>query len=235
MIDLTNQEREAIQAVAKRFSATWEEGNDPTDAYLAVGGRRVKVEITTLKRRRMGRGSAARPGLRFDKVATRLMESLQSALRKIMPDGVTVLLTITAPIRLASKTAAVVEDKIQNLLKRGSPGRDARYTIHGNRVQIRFFRSASERAPKFIGFVHNPDTDPLLLLNMTEDLLEVASARAGRRVPKHGGERWLLLISPQGISCLEAYRYIWSQLRGTTNVKKVFMVYGDGRVELLAG
>jgi hypothetical protein len=31
-----------------------------------------------------------------------------------VPDGMTVLLTITAPIRLPSKTAASLEDKIQN-------------------------------------------------------------------------------------------------------------------------
>ena len=118
-------------------------------------------------------GNAAKPRLRFDKVATRLIERLQATLGETVPDGMTVLLTITAPIRLPSKTAASLEDKIQTLLGRRSPGRgrDEKDTIHGNRVRIRLLKDKSERAPKMIGFVHNSDSDPLLLLNMTRELL----------------------------------------------------------------
>src|SRR5208282_6240305 len=168
MRDLKKQERTAIEAVARRFSATWEKGSDPPDAYILVAGKRVAVDITTLKRCGTGQGNAAKPRLRFDKVATRLIERLQATLGETrQPTGMTVLLTITAPIRLPSKTAASLEDKIQTLLGRGSPGRDEKATIHGNRVQIRLLRDESERAPKIIGFVHNSGSDPLLLLNMT--------------------------------------------------------------------
>ena len=235
MRDLKKQERTAIEAVARRFSATWEKGSDPPDAYIMVAGKRVAVDITTLKRRGTGQGNAAKPRLRFDKVATRLIERLQATLGETVPDGMTVLLTITAPIRLPSKTAASLEDKIQTLLGRGSPGRDEKDTIHGNRVQIRLLRDESERAPKMIGFVHNSDSDPLLLLNMTRELLELISAEAGRRAPRLAGDRWLVVISAGGISCLEAYRYIYSQLRMATDFKKILMVFGDGRVGMLTG
>jgi len=235
MKDLKKQERTAIEAVARRFSATWEKGSDPPDAYFMVGGKRVAVDITTLKRRGTGEGHAAKPRLRFDKVATRLIERLQATLGEIVPDGMTVLLTITAPIRLPSKTAASLEDKIQTLLGRGSPARDQKDTIHGNRVQIRFLRNESEQAPKMIGFVHNSDSDPLLLLNMTRELLELISAEPGRRARRLASDRWLVLISAGGISCLEAYRYIYAQLCKATDFKKVLMVFGDGRVGMLTG
>ena len=231
MRDLKKQERTAIEAVARRFSATW----DPPDAYLMVAGKRVAVDITTLKRRGPVQGNAARPRLRFDKVATRLIERLQATLGETVPDGMTVLLTITAPIRLPSKTAASLEDKIQTLLGRGSPARDQKDTIHGNRVQIRFLRNESEQAPKMIGFVHNSDSDPLLLLNMTRELLELISAEPGRRARRLASDRWLVLISAGGISCLEAYRYIYAQLCKATDFKKVLMVFGDGRVGMLTG
>jgi len=234
MRDLNKQERTAIEAVARRFSATWEKGSDPPDAYIMVAGKRVAVDITTLKRR-TGQGNAAKPRLRFDKVATRLIERLQATLGETVPDGMTVLLTITAPIRLPSKTAASLEGKIQALLGRGSPGRDEKDTIHGNRVQIRLLRDESGRAPKMIGFVHNPDSDPLLLLNMTVDLLELISAEAGRREPRLEGDRWLVVISAGGASCLETYRYIYSQLRMATDFQKILMVFGDGRVGMLTG
>ena len=80
MRDLTKQERTAIEAVARRFSGTWEKGGDPP--YIMVAGKRVAVDITTLKRRGTGQGNAAKPRLRFDKVATRLIERLQVTLGK---------------------------------------------------------------------------------------------------------------------------------------------------------
>jgi hypothetical protein len=48
-----------------------------------------------------------------------------------------------------------------------------------------------------------------------------------------GGDRWLVMISAGGISCLEAYRYIYSQLRIATVFKKTLMVFGNGRVGML--
>jgi hypothetical protein len=118
MRDLKKQERTAIEAVARRFSATW----DPLDSYIMVAGKRVAVDITTLKRRGTGQGNAAKPRLRFDKVATRLIERLQAALGETVPDGMTVLLTITAPIRLPSRTAASLEDKNTNSSRAGIAG-----------------------------------------------------------------------------------------------------------------
>ncbi len=38
MRDLKKQERTAIEAVARRFSATWEKSSDPPDAYIRVAG-----------------------------------------------------------------------------------------------------------------------------------------------------------------------------------------------------
>ena len=233
MRDLKKRERTAIEAVVRQFSATRDKGSDHPGAYIMVAGKRVAVDITTLKRRGTGQANAAKPRLRFDKVATRLIERLQTTLGETVPDGMTVLLTITAPIRVPSKTAASLEDKIQTLLRRGSPGRDEKDTIHGNRVQIRLLRDESQRAPKMIGFVHNPDSDPLLLLNLTRELLELITVEASRRAPRHAGDRWLVVISAEGISCLEAYRYIYSQLRMATDFKQILMVFSDGRVGML--
>jgi len=235
MRDLNKQQRTAIETVARRFSATWEKGSDPPDAYIIVAGKRVAIDITTLKWRGTLTVNAAKPRLRFDKVATRLIQRLQATLGETVPDGMTVLLTITAPIRLPSKTAAALEGKIDTVLGRESPSRDEKITIHGNRVQIRVLRDASERAPKMIGFVHNPDSDPLLLLNTTRELLDVISAGAGRRAMRHAGDRWLVLMSASGISWLEAYRYIYSQLRMAADFEKVVIVFGDGRVGILSG
>jgi hypothetical protein len=229
------QEGAAIDAVAKRFSATWEQGSHPPDAFLMVAGKRVAVDTRTLKRRGASQGNAARPRLRFDKVATRLIDRLRTTFGGIVPDGTTVVLTVTAPIRVAAKTAAALEDRIHTLLERRSPGPNERATIHGNRVQIRVLRNRSERAPNFVGFVHNADSDPLLLLNMTSELLELFTAEAGRRATKRAGERWLVVTSARGSALLDAYRDIFSQLRMAVAFTKILMVFRDGRVGELKG
>src|SRR5580692_8847237 len=118
MRDLKKQQRAAIEADARHFSATWEKGSEPPGAYITLAQKRVTVDVKTLKARGTGQGNAARLRLRFDKVATRLMDRLQATLGETVPEGMTVLLTITAPIRLPSKTAASLEDKIQTLLGR---------------------------------------------------------------------------------------------------------------------
>lgn len=109
---------------------------------------------------------AARYRLRFDKVAIRLVERLQATLGESVPEGMIVLVTVTAPIRLPAKTAAALEEKIQTLLARGSPLRDVQETIHGNGVRIRFWRGKPAPAPWLMGFVHNPDSDARQLLDV---------------------------------------------------------------------
>ena len=89
MRNLNEQQQTAIEAVAKRFSATWEKGSDPVDAYLTIAGKRFAINIATLKQR------GAKPQLRFDKVATRLIEHLQSIAADDLPRHG--LLRLTAP------------------------------------------------------------------------------------------------------------------------------------------
>jgi hypothetical protein len=235
MRDLKTQERRAIESVARRFSATWAEGRVPPHAYFTVAGKRVAVDVRTLRRRGAGKGHVAKPGLRFDKAVTRVMARLRATLDETVPDGITVVLTITAPIRLPSKTAGSLGERIQTLLGRGSPGRDEKSAIHGNRVRIRFLKDASGRAPKMIGFVHNSDSDPLQLLDITRELLELLSAEVGRRAPGPAGARWLVVMSAEGISCLEAYRETYSQLGLATDFRKILIVFRDGRVGVLKG
>ena len=228
------QERTAIEAVARRFSATWEEGREFADCCITVAGKRVAVDIATLKRRGPRQGNVPKPRLRFDKVATRLIERLQATLFDTVPDGMTVVVTITAPIRLPSKTAAALEDRIQTLLGRRLSSRDEKHTIHGNRVRIRLSGNQSVRIPKVIGFVHNPASG-LLLSNLTREWLELINGEADRWAMRPAGDRWLVVITARGISCLEAYRHIYSQLGRATDFKRALMVCGDGHVGMLTG
>jgi hypothetical protein len=70
---------------------------------------------------------------------------------------------------------------------------------------------------------------------MTSELLDLTSAETSRRAPMLARDRWLVVTSARGISCLEAYRYIYSQLHMATSFKKILVVFGDGSVGMLTG
>lgn len=233
--NLTQREQIAIEAVAKRFSATWEKGGNRSETYLTIAGKRVAVHIATLKARPTGKTSGTKPRLRFDKAVMRLMDRLQSAAAESVPAGTTVLLTVTAPIRQWSKTAAALRPKIQSLLSGRSATRDHKTAIHGNRIHIRVLQHKSAGSPKLIGFVHSPDTDALLLLNMTAEFLEVMSAETRNPAAKPSSARWLVLSSPSPASFSETYRHIASQFRFPTCFARVLIAFADGQVAPLAG
>ena len=234
MRTLKKQERIAIEAVARSVAAKIDKKSDLAHSSMTISGKRVAVDVAILKHRGARREHAAKPHLRFDKVVIRLMECLHATLDTSVPDGMTVLLTVTAPIRLPSKTALALEEKIQTLLMRRS-GRNAKALIHGNRVRIRVLSHGSEFAPKMVGFVHNPDSDPLQLFNMTHELLEFFAAGIAPRTTEDASARWLVVKSARTSSCLEAYRNIYSELCITTGFQRILMLFSDGRIEMLAG
>jgi hypothetical protein len=237
MSKLRKQEQAAIEAVARHFSATWEKGDgDSPDAYVIIAGKRIAVEVTAIKQRIAERGDLTKPRLRFDRVALGLVGGLQAALSESVPDGVAVVLTVTAPIRLPSKTAAALESKIRDRLARPSAQVEVKDTIYGNQIRVRFVKRVSKRMSKVIGFVHNPDSDPDVLLRLTQSLLQHISAAADKRPPEEfTGDRWLVVADKDGLSYIETYRHVYSQLSISTDFKKILVVLAGGRVETLTG
>lgn len=120
-----------------------------------------------------------KPRLRFDKVALRFVDTLKGALGDAVPDGATVAFTIAAPIRVASKTAVELEEKIRRHLERRSPLADIREAIQGNDIRVRILKSP-RGTPKAVGFVHTAEPSAAkTLLDMTESVLKPVDATKG--------------------------------------------------------
>src|SRR3954464_6672180 len=234
MSGLGKRERAALEAVAGHFSATWEKGEAPPDAYLTIARKRIAVEVTTTKI--AGQGGLAKPRLRFDRVALGFVRRLQAALSASVPDGRTLIVTITAPIRVPSKTAAALEDNIRTYLARQSAQGEAKHTIHGNQIRVRLVKGGSRRTTKVIGFVHNPDSDPDGLFDITLSLIERIGAKARTGAPARSAvDRWLVLAGDDRFSYIEPYRHVCSQLSIPTGFKKILVVLADGRIETMTG
>ena len=227
------QEQAAMEAVARHVSGSWEKGEGPPDAFLTIVRKRIAVEIANLKQPIAGGGSVTEPRLRFDRVAQGLVRRLQAALDESVPEGKTVIVTVTAPIWQAGKTAAALEEMVRTSLASRSARAAVKDEIHGNQVRVRVVKGGSRGMSKVIGLVHNPDRDIEVLLDIMESLIAGISAKAAPA--RFAGERWLVLASEERLSPIELYRLACSQLSLPAGFKKILMVLAGGRVETLSG
>jgi hypothetical protein len=107
-------------------------------------------------------------GLRFDRVALRLVATLQGALCDELPEKQTLLVTISAPIRSPAQTAAALEERIRVWLPGRVPPAEVGYEINGNLLRVRLVRGKAKHAPNVLGFVHNPEVDAKGLLDAAQ-------------------------------------------------------------------
>jgi len=110
-------------------------------------------------------------GLRFDKVVVRLLGNLRAYVEQANVKEEAVIMTITAPIKLATKTEYELEGRIKDFLDSGNRSRDRRMTIFQNEIRLRILGSPSKQSSKFVGLVHNPGTDSKRLLDLAAQWL----------------------------------------------------------------
>jgi len=113
--------------------------------------------------------TVAKLGLRFDRVVVRLLGNLRTSLEHANLKQEAVLLTITAPIWLPAKTEIALKEQIGNLLDSGV--RNRKITIFQNEARLSIVKTSVKQTAKFIGLVHNPGTDPKLLLDLAAQWL----------------------------------------------------------------
>lgn len=120
----------------------------------------------TTEREIAKRIAAAGIRLRFDKVALRLVDSLKAGVVQILPGDQSIVFTVTAPIKHPAKTSAALQELLRDL----SDG-ELRKTINGNEVRARRVSAVLTGMPRVIGFVHNPDSNADLILDLAESNL----------------------------------------------------------------
>ena len=116
----------------------------------------------------IGGVTVAELGLRFDRVAVRVLDRLQRGADAGPHADVSVALTLTAPVRAPGKTAEALQQESGALLRTGCPGDERSLDVHGNRAELRLLSHPPGREPKVLGFVHNPGSDAATILALAE-------------------------------------------------------------------
>jgi hypothetical protein len=156
---------------------------------MTVAGRGNLAALEALAVGRLPPGTPVKglPRLRLDRVAQRVVRSLQEALAGVPTERTAVVVTVTAPIHLPSRTVGVLGARLKRRLRRHF---DA--MVCGNRVRARLVRRGVKRGPRVIVFVHNPEPAPTALFKLVEASLSAAQRGTGparsRRRPDGAGE-----------------------------------------------
>jgi hypothetical protein len=125
------------------------------------------LKTTTIEREIGERARAAKLKLRFDKVVRRLTGDLKATLAGVLPEGRSVVITVTAPIKHPAKTAETLENIVRDGLAHGELCK----TINGNKVRVRPITHVATNMPKVLAFVPNAESDARLILNIAESRL----------------------------------------------------------------
>ena len=220
-------DKAALEVVARQLAAAVHHGRRKSAACLTTGGKRIAIELVTPAFRE-GAGPIR---LRFDRVAVALVDRVRAALQGLLPRDRTVVITCTAPIRLAAKTAATLEETTRSLIgSRTAAVQTA--LVHGNQVQVAILRGSPAGAGRVVGFVHNPGCDPAVFLELIQPLLDSPRRRQVRSMGT-ARERWLVLADERGVVPLDAYRSVCRQLHLARGFARILLVLPGGRIETL--
>ena len=226
-------ERSALDAVARRFGATWHEEGDGADAYLAVGRRQVAVEVAAIRPRFARRSRIAKPRLRYDRVALRFLRDFRDSAREVLARGDTAILSIRAPILQSRKTADALRDRFRAYRERVAKKAEFETRISGNRINVRIVRGDPAGNAGAVGFVISASVSPKIVLDAAHALRERLLAAEGRHVGAGiDGGRWLVLLGETPLG--ETYRDACAQLPKPAGIAKVLLVTEDSRVDVIA-
>jgi hypothetical protein len=116
-----------------------------------------------LEQRIAARLAASGCRLRHDRVAVRLVAGVAAAVAPAVAPDRGIIFAVTAPIRQPARMIAALAPLLRDL----SAG-SLRTMLHGNAVHARSVARRTPGMPGVLGFVHNPDRDGGVVLDMVE-------------------------------------------------------------------
>jgi hypothetical protein len=233
---LREDEEFVINAVARAFSGTWRPGEDPPDAYLAVGPEAIAVEITTLTQH-VTDDRGTRPRLSDDIATAKLANDLNDELQSLIPDGYTIGLILSSPIREPRKTKAALAEIIRShLLDLSSLVPDRKLDVRGNPVTLYADHHGEMQYKKVSAAFMNRGSNPDIQENVAHILEEriAAKSQSCARLREHG-PLWLALLNDYWLTDADTYRHALSLMTISHPFQKLLLIGGDGSVEHLFG
>jgi hypothetical protein len=235
---LRNEEALVIEAIVTSIpGSSWSPGENPPDAYLKTGNRKIAVEITTLEQHVIDEKGEDKVRRSEDETAFNLSKYFNKELNGKIQNGCELLLTLSAPIVKLGKVKQLLYKKIIEL-SRNASGRDVtdKIAICGNSIAIIFIHSDHPTAMKVKSIVVTPNSrkNTNILENakhILKDRIEIKSGKCKSlysEVPV-----WLALLNNYWIADKDTYKQALEQISIQHPFERIMLVERNSSVTTL--
>jgi hypothetical protein len=223
-----------MNALCQRYSATWEPGEDPPDAYMICGQQKIAVEVSSLvQHMHDGQQPISREGI--DQATIKLAPELQAQLGALIPDGFRLHVGLLhTPLRHFSQTKRELLKALREVISRGFNALSAPYScefeIRGNPIAVfvdyhgDMSRSKVETY-SISGSADLGENTRFILRDRIEDKQKKCQAAFA------AGPVWLALFNHYWLTDSETYRYALSCLEITHSFDAIIIVSEHGDVD----
>jgi hypothetical protein len=230
---MRGNEKFVIEAMVESFSATWQPGEDPPDAYMDFGSGSVAVEISTLTQHVVSdRGTRERSS--DDVPAIRLANELNDELQQVIPAGTYVYMHLSPPIMKYRKTkkelAQLIATKSIN-----DPNIDAELKIElfGNDISLTFSQDGSGRTKKISAIISNRDSSADILQNAIYTLGDRIAVKSKKCARLKTRPIWLGLFNDYWLADIHTYAQAMREISRPHIFDRIVVISGDRSVSTL--
>lgn len=221
-----------IGAVANQFSGAWKPGENPPDAYLAIGANTIAVEITTLTQH-VTDDRGTRPRASDDAPITVLANYLNLNLAKLIPDRYSIGLVLSTPILNFRKTTFDLAECLSRSDIR-SFEKPKEVQIQGNIIKI-FLYFHEETQTRKVWIVATHRSSDRNILSNTIQTLEDRIIRKTRTCSALIGKQplWLALLNDYFLAVASDYEHALSCISADHPFDKILLISREGQVNSL--
>jgi len=229
---LRKDEQFVIKALCASYNGTWRIGEDPPDAYMVLKDNEVAVEISILTQHVVGKSGKSVSRLSQDIGVLRLSDEIDKELKNIIPSGVYILLTISAPLNKIRQTKADLINEIKSLVRKNAPIKQV-IKINKNKIKIHSISGDRPSAKKVISIVANQNSSPDVLANVQYMLRERIDDKVKKCLKVKHRPLWLALFNDYWLAEPDTYELAINNLTIKHQFEKICLVLRNKEVHNL--
>lgn len=229
---LREDEHFVIEALCASYGGTWRIGEDPPDAYMSLSENEVAVEISILTQHVVSKTGKTVPRLSLDSGVLRLCDEVNEELKNVIPSGIYILLTISAPLNKIRQTKADLINEIKGIVQKKAPNEQV-IEINKNKVKIHLISGDRPSGKKVVGIVPNQNSSPDILANVQYILSERINDKVKKCSKVVHRPLWLALFNDYWLAEPDTYELAMKKLSIKHPFDKICLVLGNKEVHNL--
>lgn len=229
---MSPNEEYVLSVLQKHYGGEIIEGEDPPDAYLIFGDRKIAVEVTRLVEQVVDESGNRVSRMAHDIPALEFADDLNRVMHSMLPEVIQVLVIVPSPLNNIRRTKEQVQSLIKKMIEERRDQVDI--TIEKNLISISIYNIARPSGEKVIGAVSNRYSDANIGKNTDFLLSDRISSKAKKCSNMPGiSEYWLALYNHYWVADYESYKTSYDRLKIKHSFNKILIVDGYGQAQQL--